>query len=188
MASSRPSVRAAPASPSLLSPAGYDDDVASLRTLSDQDSDSEDDQILQGSRSTLELSRHDQSVLEAEEELEKLLTKPSPTHGLRRILGVHDAGSVRIGKREKRKRLRRVQRSLRKKNMENAEGIELDDLLYGVEEGFDDLSSLSSASTTSLDSGPRNTETVYAKVCLHIVLIPHLHRLSNQRLLFSRDW
>lgn len=166
MAYTRPSARATPSSPSLLSPGGYDDDVASLRTLSDQDSDSEDDQILEGSRSTLELSRHDRTVLDAEEELEKLLTKSTPTDGLRRILGVGpDAGSVRIGKREKRKRLRQVQKALRRKNMENADRIEMDDLLGGIEDGFDDLSSEASASTTSLDSGLRAFErSVYGRV------------------------
>ena len=168
MAPSRPNARASPASPSLLSPGGYDDDVASLRTLSDQDSDSEDDQILEGSRSTLELSQHDRTVLDEEEELEKLLTKSSPTDGLKRILGVGpDSGSVRIGKREKRKRLRQVQKAMMRKNTENAKSIELDDLLSGIEEGFDDLSSVASASTTSLDSGLKSFErSVYGKAGL----------------------
>ncbi|KAL1955923.1 hypothetical protein VTO42DRAFT_7996 [Malbranchea cinnamomea] len=175
MAPSRSPVRASPTSPSLLSPGGYDDDVASLRTFSDQDSDSEDDQILQGSRSTLELSRHDRTVLEEEDELEKLLTKSSPAAGLKRILGVgpESGSSVRIGKREKRKRLRRVQRALRKKNAELAQGLEMDELIYGVEEGLDDSSS--SVSTTSLDSGPRTLHmsvygeprrALYRRMCL----------------------
>jgi hypothetical protein len=145
--------RAAPASPHLLSPAGYDDDVASLRTFSDQDSDSEDDQILQGTRSTLELARHDRTVLEAEDELERLLTKRTPTDGLKRILGVsHDTGSsVRIGKKEKRRRARQRRRAMRRKNAELGGDAERDELMFEMEEGgfADDSSSLLSNSASS---------------------------------------
>ncbi|KAF3481879.1 type I phosphodiesterase/nucleotide pyrophosphatase family protein [Arthroderma uncinatum] len=92
------SIQRRPASsPSLLSPAGYDEDVTPLRALSDQESDSEDDQLMEASRSTLDLVQHDRTVLEEEEERERLLikAKSSPTDGLRRIFGAtpHDNGS-----------------------------------------------------------------------------------------------
>ncbi|PGH08464.1 hypothetical protein AJ80_07863 [Polytolypa hystricis UAMH7299] len=146
--------RRAPASPSLLSPSGYDDDVVSLRSLSDQDTDSEDDELIKGSRSTLELAQHDRTVLEEEEELEKLLVKSSPTDGLRRIFGAssHDNGSsVRIGKKERRRRRRSERRAQRLKESGNTD-VE-GELMYEMEGGFKDDSS-SQASTTSFDSDP----------------------------------
>lgn len=119
----------------LLSPAGYDDDVSSLRSFSVQDSDSEDDELVRGSRSPLEIAQHDRTVLEEEDEREKLLTKSSPAEGLRRIFSPN-GGSIRIGKRERRKQRkerraaqRQAQRRARKKPY--IEG----DLMYEMEEG-----------------------------------------------------
>ncbi|WEW58615.1 hypothetical protein PRK78_004083 [Emydomyces testavorans] len=148
-------LRPAPSSPSLLNPGGYDDDAASLRSISDQDSDSEDDQFVQASRSTLELARHDQTVLEEEEELERLLTRnTNPTGGLKKIFGVaHDTGSsVRIGKRGKKRR----RKKRRTQPHTNRGGDEEGELMYEMEEGDafnkeedDESSSLSSSSSSS---------------------------------------
>lgn len=152
--------RLVPSSPSLLSPAGYDDDVASLRSHSDLDTDSEDDQLVQATRSTLELALHDRTVLEEEEELERLLTRrANPPSGLQRIFSsTHDTGSsVRIGKRDMKRR--RKKRRPPQSRM-NRGGDEEGELMYEMEEGDafnkeDDgsTSSLSScSSSTSLDT------------------------------------
>jgi hypothetical protein len=141
--------RQEPSSPSLLSPAAYDDDVASLRSLSEQDSDSEDDEILRGTRSTLELAQHDRTVLEEEEELEKLLTRTGPATGLRRIFSP-TIGPVRIGRRERRRQRRRERREARRngRNKPYQEG----DLMFEMEEGFGgDESTQSSTPTSELD-------------------------------------
>lgn len=139
---------------SLLSPHINDDDESSLRSLSDQDSDSEDDEFIQANRSSLELAKHDRQVLEEEEEMEKLLTRSSPGQGLRRIFSSNDKfeqQSVRIGKRERRRRRRREREALRRNRgvKSDEEGI----LLHEMEEGDfkDDTSSLSSTHTSEVD-------------------------------------
>ncbi|KAK2852161.1 hypothetical protein FQN49_005308 [Arthroderma sp. PD_2] len=131
--------RRPPSSPYLLSPAGYDEDVSPVRALSDQESDSEDDQLMEASRSTLDLVQHDRTVLEEEEERERLLirAKSSPTDGLRRIFGAtpHDNGSF---------------------------SGEEEELMYEMEEGVckaidsdDDSRSISTISSISIDLDPR---------------------------------
>lgn len=59
---------------SLLSPIGYDDDAASLHSRSDQDTDSDDDQLISRARNSRELRAHDRIVLMEEEETDKLVT------------------------------------------------------------------------------------------------------------------
>lgn len=132
-------------SPSLLSPANYDGDAASLRSPSEQDSDSEDDEFLSHERNTLELAEHDRAVLEDEEELEKLLTRRGPAHGLRRMLSPN-ASSVRIGKREQRRARKEARKARRERVSEEGE------LMYEMEEGFgDDETSLISRSSSKLN-------------------------------------
>ncbi|KAL5325226.1 hypothetical protein ACEPPN_006350 [Leptodophora sp. 'Broadleaf-Isolate-01'] len=59
---------------SLLSPSHYDDDASSIHSeRSDQDSDSEDDEVLMGARTSADIRAHDRSVLLEEEERDKLL-------------------------------------------------------------------------------------------------------------------
>jgi hypothetical protein len=129
-------------SPSLLSPANYDNDASSLRSPSEQDSDSDDDALLGQTRSTLELAEHDRAVLEDEEELENLLTRRAG-QGIRRIFSPH-GGSVRIGKKKKERRSRRGSR--RERVSEDGE------LMYEMEEGIgDDNASLLSVSSSSLE-------------------------------------
>ncbi|KAK2764520.1 hypothetical protein FQN54_009215 [Arachnomyces sp. PD_36] len=140
---------------SLLSPRINDDDESSLRSLSDQDSDSEDDEFIQANHSSLELAKHDRQVLEDEEEMEKLLTRSGPADGLRRIFSAgnekFDQRSVRIGKRERRRRRRRERQASQRDREGKAdeEGI----LLHEMEEGGfnDDTSSLSSTPSSELD-------------------------------------
>ena len=58
--------------PSLLSPADYDADAISIR--SDQDSDSEDDQLQRAARNSRELRAHDRMVFLEEDETDRLVT------------------------------------------------------------------------------------------------------------------
>jgi hypothetical protein len=126
----------------LLSPSAYDDDVTSPRSLSEQDSDSEDDEFLRANRSPLELARHDKTVLEEEEAMEKLLVRSGPADGLRRIFSP-TVGPVRIGKRNRRQRERK--RSVQGKP--HQEG----DLMFEMEEGFRDFSDGDSIDSLDLD-------------------------------------
>ncbi|KAI0904488.1 alkaline-phosphatase-like protein [Ustulina deusta] len=58
---------------SLLSPLSYDDDAVSLHSRSEQDTDSEDDQILAAARNSQELRARDRMVLMEEEEMDQLV-------------------------------------------------------------------------------------------------------------------
>ena len=160
-----------PRSPSLLSPSAFDDDASSIRSHSDQDSDSEDDLILNRSRSTLELSRHDKTVLDAEDELERLLTKKSPSDGIKRMFGVRDDGvgtsTVRIGKQEKRRPSKRRRRGSHRKSGDMAGQGESDGLMYEMEEGIvwdDDSGSWTSSTPTSDSDSPTAPGNVYSGV------------------------
>ncbi|PYI28720.1 nucleotide pyrophosphatase family protein [Aspergillus indologenus CBS 114.80] len=134
---------------SLLSPGGYDEDAESLRSPSEQDSDSEDDEFLRRSRTTLELAEHDRTVLDDEEETEKLLTRSGPTHGLRRIFSPNSS-SVRIGKQERRRQRRQARKDARRGRLGNSR--ESAEMLFEMEEGHpDDESSLLSSSSSDLD-------------------------------------
>ncbi|KAL5338879.1 alkaline-phosphatase-like protein [Aspergillus crustosus] len=136
----------------LLSPRDYDDDAESLRSPhSEQDSDSEDDNFLARSRTTLELAEHDRTVLDDEEETEKLLTRTGPTHGLRRLFSPNRS-NVRIGRKEEARRQRQKERrEARKARREKRHGHGAPEM-YEMEEGHrDDESSLLSASSSDLD-------------------------------------
>ncbi|KAI1392126.1 ectonucleotide pyrophosphatase/phosphodiesterase family member 3 [Hypoxylon trugodes] len=58
---------------SLLSPVRYDDDAISLHSRSDQDTDSEDDELIAAARNSRELRARDRMVLMEEEELDQLI-------------------------------------------------------------------------------------------------------------------
>ncbi|KAI9926490.1 hypothetical protein MW887_004255 [Aspergillus wentii] len=146
-------------SPSLLSPAGYDDD-ASLRSPSEQDSDSEDDEFLRNSRTTLELAEYDRSVLQEEDEMEKLLTRSGPTHGLRRIFSPNGS-SVKIGKRERRRQRKKARHDERRGRREQVS--EDGELMYEMEEGHgDDEASLLSSQSSEFDR-PEKGEFTYVQ-------------------------
>ncbi|GCB27786.1 uncharacterized pyrophosphatase/phosphodiesterase C725.05c [Aspergillus awamori] len=135
---------------SLLSPGDYDEDAESLRSPSEQDSDSEDDEFLRRSRTTLELAEHDRTVLDEEEETEKLLTRTGPTHGLRRIFSP-SSSSVRIGKQERRRQRQQARREARKERRRQARGS--GEIMFEMEEGHrDDEHSLLSASSSDFDT------------------------------------
>ncbi|PWY71832.1 nucleotide pyrophosphatase family protein [Aspergillus sclerotioniger CBS 115572] len=137
-------------SSSLLSPGDYDEDAESLRSPSEQDSDSEDDEFLRRSRTTLELAEHDRTVLDDEEETEKLLTRSGPTHGLRRIFSP-SSSSIRIGKQERRRQRKQARREAR--NVRRGRKRESAEIMFEMEEGHrDDERSLLSASSSDLDT------------------------------------
>ncbi|KAG2420275.1 hypothetical protein HFD88_005076 [Aspergillus terreus] len=143
-------------SQSLLSPGDYDEDAESLRSPSEQDSDSEDDEFLRNSRTTLELAEHDRTVLDDEEETEKLLTRAGPTHGIRRLFSPNRS-SVRIGKQDRRQR-RRERRNSRRGRRGKLE--DSDDVMFEMEEGHrEDESSLLSSSSSDLDARVREKES-----------------------------
>lgn len=58
---------------SRLSPNAYDEDVSSLHSRSEQDTDSEDDQLIARARNSEELRARDRMVLMEEEEMDKLV-------------------------------------------------------------------------------------------------------------------
>lgn len=121
----------------LLSPASYDDDASvHSPTPSDQETDSEDDEFLRNSRTTLELAQYDRTVLDEEDEREKLLIRGnSPADGLRRIFSpsASQPGSVRIGKKERR-RQRQQQREEERRRRRRKERDEHGRLLYEMED------------------------------------------------------
>lgn len=127
-----------PSSPSLLSPGGYDDDNRSLKSLSDQDSDSEDDEILRASRSTIELAQHDRTVLDEEEEREKLLVQSAD--GFRRIF-TPGSGSVRIGKRERENQRKSGKKRDSRRHGKTKTPYRQGDLMFEVEAGYRDSES-----------------------------------------------
>ncbi|KAF7118246.1 hypothetical protein CNMCM5793_007652 [Aspergillus hiratsukae] len=147
-------------SPSLLSPGDYDDDASSLRSLSEQDSDPDDDELLRRSRTTLELAEHDRTVLDEEEEMEKLLVRSGPTHGLRRIFSPNGS-TVKIGKYERNRDRRRKRQNERRRRRRSAAG-ENGELMYEMEEGYrESESSLLSGSSSELD---QPSEKQYADI------------------------
>ena len=141
---------------SFLSPSAYDDDASSLRSPSDQDSDSADDEYLEQPRTTQELAQHDRSVLDDEEETENLLTRGGPTHGLRRIFSPH-RGNVRIGERDRRRQKKSRWESRGGRNGTGEES----ELMFEMEEGYRDDSS----EPSELD-GMEKYEYTYSQVFL----------------------
>ncbi|TVY89455.1 putative pyrophosphatase/phosphodiesterase [Lachnellula willkommii] len=148
---------------SFLSPANYDDDASSIHSeRSDQDTDSEDDEVLMGARTSAEIREHDRSVFTEEEERDKLLedsrrrerrgsamSLPKPlkklfsqsyTHlpGLGSSEHVNEIKGNGSGKRDRRRRRRerRERRSEKKERLiGEAEHGERRELMYEMEEG-----------------------------------------------------
>ncbi|CAG8974996.1 hypothetical protein HYALB_00011180 [Hymenoscyphus albidus] len=160
-------------SKSFLSPSNYDDDASSVHSeRSDQDSDSEDDEVLLGARTSADIRAHDRSVLIEEEERDKLLLEESMKRG-RRGSGMsiaaplkklfqksyselpHEGGiemsekrDVGSGKRERRKN-RRARRSQKKEKLMRGEDGRL---LYEMEEGGMREGSVTGESSETEDS------------------------------------
>ncbi|KAI9819589.1 MAG: ectonucleotide pyrophosphatase phosphodiesterase [Pycnora praestabilis] len=166
---------------SLLAPSHYDDDADSIHSVSDQDSDPNDDEVLQGARDSREIARYDRTVLEEEEERDKLLLGGSARAGLRRIFsgGHGNSSSVKIGKREQRKQKRKEKRATMrerkraKKDKLMAGNGENGELMFEMEEGGlrSDESSESSGASSDIDR--RKFDSVFSKklVTVHVVII-----------------
>ncbi|KAI9677995.1 MAG: hypothetical protein M1817_005939 [Caeruleum heppii] len=136
-----------------LSPAFRpDDDTSSIRSVSEQDSDSEDDQVLDDAQNSLELAEHDRALLDEEDEREKLLAPGENETGLRRIFsgGLSNGSRVRIGRRERRRKRRRERNGGRMVHGEQGEDGEL---MYEMEEGGlkSDTSSISTEGSLELE-------------------------------------
>jgi predicted AlkP superfamily pyrophosphatase or phosphodiesterase len=161
---------------SLLSPTHYDDDASSIHSeRSDQDTDSEDDEVLMGARTSADIRAHDRNVLLEEEErdrllegsrgrgrrgsalanvaapLKKLFAKSTTDLSIGSGSGSVELGTEGMGSgiREKRKR-RRDRRRQRKERLVSEASIGEDGhLMYEMEEGgMKDGSSTGSSSET----------------------------------------
>ncbi|RDA86073.1 hypothetical protein CP532_1288 [Ophiocordyceps camponoti-leonardi (nom. inval.)] len=152
---------------SLLSPVAYDDDASSLHSRSDQDSDSEDDQLQQRARNSRELRAHDRIVLMEEEEMDRLVTSsrrqqrrgsglnvPNPLRMFGRSpstssLAVPDSSAEDhhdlVSEKRQARRARRKER--RKRLLNDARDGEDGELMYEMEEGDMDRSSSTGEST-----------------------------------------
>ena len=145
---------------SLLSPIAYDDDASSVHSArSEQDTDSDDDQLQMRARNSRELRARDRMVLMEEDELEGLVTDsrrkqersrrgsglvvPNPLNMLRRkgsnsslnsVSSVEEASSA-AGAEQKRKTRRARRKEKKERLMESAEHGEDGGLMYEMEEG-----------------------------------------------------
>ncbi|CZR63656.1 related to nucleotide diphosphatase [Phialocephala subalpina] len=145
---------------SLLSPSNYDDDASSIHSeRSAEESDSEDDEVLMGARTSADIRAHDRNVLLEEEERDNLLLEESRRRGrrgsalamvqgpLKKLFSksfseLPTAGSTEhemeevIGeKSEKRKRRKERRRERRERLMDEASHGEDGELMYEMEEG-----------------------------------------------------
>jgi predicted AlkP superfamily pyrophosphatase or phosphodiesterase len=141
-----------------LSPTQYDDDASSVHSRSDQDTDSEDDEVLMGARTSADIRAHDRSVLLEEEERDRLLEESrrrgrrgSALEVVKGLLRRGSSGSLHVeeqidekrvpgDKKERRtqKRRARRERRVRKKERllnESAVDGEEGELMYEMEEG-----------------------------------------------------
>ncbi|KAI5867858.1 Phosphodiest-domain-containing protein [Durotheca rogersii] len=150
---------------SLLTPSRYDDDALSLNSRSDQDTDSEDDEVLAAARNSRELRARDRMVLVEEEELDKLivderahqerqrrgsslqrrgsnLSLPNPItifrkyNRVRPASAIEDAGSSAEDLHEEKRRNRRIRRREKKDRLlKEARDGEDGALMYEMEQG-----------------------------------------------------
>ncbi|KAI1417248.1 ectonucleotide pyrophosphatase/phosphodiesterase family member 3 [Hypoxylon sp. FL1857] len=148
---------------SLLSPIRYDDDAVSLHSRSDQDTDSEDDELIAAARNSKELRARDRMVLMEEEELDKLiidsraqkererrgssrrgsnLALPNPIRLLRgyKLAGsgsaIDDNGSSVEDLHDEKRRNRRIRRKEKKARLlKEARDGEDGELMYEMEQG-----------------------------------------------------
>ncbi|KAF1731150.1 putative pyrophosphatase/phosphodiesterase [Beauveria bassiana] len=184
---------------SLLSPVAYDDDAASLHSRSDQDSDSDDDQLQQAARNSRELRAHDRIVLVEEDDIDRLVTDsrkkqeserrgsglavPNPLNLFRRPslsgLSVSSAASsvddLRLNHAERRKRRRERRRRKKEAMMERAEHGEDGELMYEMEEG-----GFKEGSSTG-DSSERDDSDEMDRRRLGLVAQEHVQRRRSWR-------
>lgn len=162
---------------SLLSPVAYDDDAASLHSRSDQDTDSDDDQLQQAARNSRELRAHDRIVLMEEEEMDRLVTDsrkkkerarrgsnlavPNPLNLFRRPslsnMSQSSAASSTEDLHVERRKERRSRRQRKKEALlERAEHGEDGELMYEMEEGGMKEGSITGDSSDRSDSDEKD--------------------------------
>lgn len=144
-----------------LSPSPIDDDASSLHSRSDQDTDSEDDEVLMGARTSSDIREHDRSVLLEEEERDRLLEESrrrgrrgSALEVVRGLWKKGSSGSLRDdaqnrdtdrrgakgskeGGRAERRRARRERRARKRDRLLGESAVDGEDgeLMYEMEEG-----------------------------------------------------
>jgi hypothetical protein len=130
---------------SLLTSGAYDNDALSLRSSSNRDSDSEDERLIEESRTSLDLHDYDSSVLREEEERENLLIKRGPLDMIKHAF-IDSSNNVAFKPkdREARRKQRRERRASRR-GLKSETAVE-GQLMFEMEEGFKDNSSRSSSS------------------------------------------
>ena len=143
-----------------LSPT-VDDDASSFHSRSDQDTDSEDDEVLMGARTSADIREHDRTVLFEEEERDRLLEQSrrgrrgSALEVVRGLWKKGSSGSLRDdarddnegrsiemkpskeSRRTQKKRARRERRARKKERLLNESAVNGEDgeLMYEMEEG-----------------------------------------------------
>ncbi|KJZ72566.1 hypothetical protein HIM_08090 [Hirsutella minnesotensis 3608] len=149
---------------SLLSPIAYDDDASSLHSRSDQDTDSEDDQLQQRARNSRELLAHDRIVLMEEEEMDRRGSLSAAAASSTEDLGSEKRKARRARRKQKRERLAR-----------DARDGEDGELMYEMEEGgMKDGSS-------SGDSTPRDGSAEVDRRRLSLLTSAHAERGRSWR-------
>lgn len=159
---------------SLLSPIGYDDDASSIHSRSDQDTDSDDDQLLSRARNSRELRAHDRIVLMEEEEMDRLvidsrkksererrgsgLAVPNPLKmfGRRGSIGQSSSSANNSSENlasEKRDTRRTRRQKKKQRLLEHADHGEDGELMYEMEEGGMKEGSSTGDSSEREDSG-----------------------------------
>jgi hypothetical protein len=167
-----------------LAPDDYDDDASSL-ILSEQDSDSEDDLVVHGAQSSLEVAEHDRQVLEEEEEREKLLV--GEPKGVRKLFSLGNTSHTKIGKHHRKKQRRREKREekeekRRRQRERRRGGVEEEgELMYELEEGVDTGSSSGDSSIGSEEESYMLKSVYNRNVCIDelpdkTLLTPNSHR------------
>jgi predicted AlkP superfamily pyrophosphatase or phosphodiesterase len=139
------------------SPSPHDDDALSLHSRSDQDTDSEDDEVLMGARTSADIREHDRRVLLEEEERDRLLEQSrrgrrgSALEVVRGLWKKGSSGSLRedaapkvevtggdkSSRREEKRRARRERRARKRERLRNESAVDGEDgeLMYEMEEG-----------------------------------------------------
>lgn len=179
---------------SLLSPVAYDDDAASLVSRSDQDTDSDDDELQSRARNSRELLAADRIVLMEEEDLERLVTdsrrkqdrerrgsglavpNPLKMFGRRGSLGqLSSAGSSRENLVPERRQARRARRQQKRERLTEAvQHGEDGELMYELEEG-----GMKDGSSTGESSERDDSDDVDRQ---------HLNMLARSKALRGRRW
>ncbi|KAJ3518809.1 hypothetical protein NM208_g14373 [Fusarium decemcellulare] len=140
---------------SFLSPIAYDDDASSIHSRSDQDTDSDDDELISRARNSRELRAHDRIVLVEEEDIDRLVTDTRKKQererrgsglavpNLKKMFGRRgsNSGSFPVNSStedlisEKRSARRQRRQKKREKLVEDAQHGEDGQLMYEMEEG-----------------------------------------------------